>query len=230
MEWSENITNILVVPMAKNPHEQGKMIALSNILVAEFTALRREIEICIEHQKEIMNFSVLTFVAMIGLFGVAKTRSELESIAPAFLFFPFIFCLLVLLYADKTVRILRVADYIHNYLRRRVNETGIWDEDFWFWESYKSHKASYSRKLAMRLDRARWLIFIIPSVIAIGLFFLLYGIPCINKEEIIFLLFLDVFAIIVIIYVIPHLEETAPIKDRKPVDLKDSRKRRKKWE
>ena len=216
--------------MDKNPQDQGKLIAFSNILIAEFTALRREIEICIEHQKEIMNFSVLTFVAMIGLFGVAKTRSELGSIAPTFLFFPFIFCLLVLLYADKTVRILRVADYIHNYLRRRVNETGIWDKDFWLWESYKSHKASYSRKLAMRLDRARWLIFIIPSIIAIGLFFLLYGIPCTNKEEIMFLLFLDVVAIIVIICVIPHLEETAPIKDRKPVDLKDSRKRRKKWE
>ena len=216
--------------MDKNPQDQGKLIARSNILVAEFTALRREIEICIEHQKEIMNFSVLTFVAMIGLFGVAKTRSELGSIAPTFLFFPFIFCLLVLLYADKTVRILRVADYIHNYLRRRVNETKILDTDFWLWESYKSHKASYSRKLAMRLDRARWLIFIIPSVIAIGLFFLLYGIPCTNKEEIMFLLFLDVVAIIVIICVIPHLEETAPIKDRKPVDLKDSRKRRKKWE
>lgn len=197
--------------------------------MAEYNALRREIELLIEHQKDIMNFSILTIVAMATLFGAIEAKKELQPVSYVYLVFPWIFLLLALLYADKTARILRVADYIHNYLRREIIEM-CGDENVLQWELYKSNRYSFRRKLALVLDRIRWFIFFIPAFFSFWLFFLLSD--DIERPLIDFVILMDfiifaIFVVIVMIWAILPLEETSPIEDRPVVDLKKRKKRRK---
>lgn len=191
------------------------------VLLAEYNALRREIELLIEHQKDTMNFLILVFVAMIGLFGYIKDKPSLQPFSYAFLFFPFIFCSLILLYADKTMRILRAANYIHNCLRKRICDV-CEDERLLRWEKYKRHEDSFSKDSALWLDRARWFIFAFSILVSIVLFFLSYGDGNIRSDRIaLFFIYLDLIVALTIgILIIPQLEETKPIKDRR-VNLND---------
>jgi predicted negative regulator of RcsB-dependent stress response len=213
------------ISMTRHPYNPEELDGISRILVAEFDALRREIEILIEHQKEIMNFSILILTAMAGLFGIIETKTGLDSLSYVFLLFPWIFFLLMLLYADKIVRILRVADYLHNYLRKRIIE--ICGENFWEWELYKSHESSFKIDLALTLDRIRWIIFIVPIILSLVIFYVL----SLGQDHFrIALLVMDIIAIVIGLaivakWVIIPLEETEPIKDRPVVDLKVSAKR-----
>lgn len=188
--------------------EVDEMDDILQIFLAEYNALRREIELLIEHQKDIMNFSILTIVAMVGLAGVLIEANEMHEFSYIYLAFPLIFLSLALLYADKTVRILRAADYIHNYLRKRIIDK-YGEEKLLKWEHYKSHESSYSKGFARILDKARWIIFILPSAISIGLFIHYYG--TVNLCYI--LLYTILIAVIYVLFI--RLDETGPIKDRK---------------
>lgn len=216
----------------KYPYRGMDLMGISNVFIAEYNALRRELEIFLEHQKDIMNFSVLVFTAILGLFGILRTQIENEDIfRPAsyvFLLFPWIFYLLALLYADKTVRILRIADYLQNHLRKRIIR--ISGELFWQWELYKMHESFplKSRNLALLFDRTRWLIFMGPSVMSIILFFGLYYDVKISSYRNIVNLSNDIIAILLLAtnavaimliwkFVIPRLQETMGVESRKDV-------------
>lgn len=198
-------------------NETGKL----QILIAEYEALRREIELLIEHQKEIMHFSILGFAAMIGLLGVLGNNKNFQNLSYVYLLFPWFFLLLTLLYADKTVRILRAADYIHNYLRKNTVElSGMNEKYFWQWELYKS-RSKFKKELALALDRSRWLIFIFPIFLSFALIFIL----CDNMDETTALFQLINFygvmisIFVITLWVILPLEETKPIGNRKTEDL-----------
>jgi hypothetical protein len=203
----------------KYEYERGEFDGISRIFVAEFNALRREIEINIEHQKEIMNFSILTLTAMAGLFGFIKTENIPPSFSNVFLIFPWVFILLTLLYADKTIRILRVADYLHNYLRKKI--ISICRNDFWQWELYKTHESSFKRELAMGLDRTRWGIFVMPTFLS--LVFYCFFLEDICVSDVVYLLLYAFFLLAVVIIIAKRiifpLEETEPIEDRPTMDL-----------
>jgi hypothetical protein len=204
------------------PSESNDSVGILQIFIAEYYVLRREIDIYHEHQKEIMNFLFLTLVAMISLFGIIQTEKISQFVSYVYLLFPLIFCLLTLLYTDRTVRILRIADYIHNYLRKRVAE--VCGESVWQWESYKSRTPLIEKKLALVLDRTRWLVFIFPSVLAIVLFWFLshddaYLVG--NILTILPLLLLDFAVLAVSIWAMFLVEETTGIKTRKLPDLDD---------
>lgn len=110
------------------------------------------------------------------------------------------------------VRILRVADYIHNHLRREI--IGICGEEgILQWEFYKSGK-SFKKGLAKFLDRIRWVIFFIPALFSFVLFYHLSG----DLE--VFLLSIycfSSFTLAVLIFIIYPLEETEPFG--LPVDI-----------
>jgi hypothetical protein len=203
----------------KYPYRDADLIGISSIFMAEYGALRREIEISATHQKDMMNFSILTFTAMVGLFGVPKAQETSQSLSYVYLLFPWVFYLLLLQYADKTIRILRVADYIQNNLRRKVIETC--GEYFWQWEIYKSYE-SYpltSKKLALLLDKSRWLIFIFPSIISIVLFLTAFeDAKNVFRHTIVLLLIADVVALFIIsLWVIPKLDETMGVRTREDI-------------
>lgn len=212
--------------MGNKSNNDTNLAIASQALIAEYGALRREIELLIEHQKEIMNFSILTFVAMAGLFGIVfetDILSKNEGISQVFpyiyLVFPSIFLLLALLYADKTVRILRAAAYLHSDLRERISRI-CEDTEVWRWELYKSDKDSFKVTLASRLDWMRWLIFILPSIISIGIFLILNNDVIDHIDtKIVIIIILSLYAIIIayIIWLIPQLQETTPFKDEKSV-------------
>lgn len=67
--------------MSDNKHSLGNpgSVDVQQIFIAEYNALRREIELLIEHQKDIVNFTILTIAAMAGLFGILKTEAEHEN-------------------------------------------------------------------------------------------------------------------------------------------------------
>jgi hypothetical protein len=86
-----------------------------------------------------------------------------------------------------------------------------------------------SRRLALLLDRTRWLIFVFPSLLSIVLFFLLSYIikdfdslsdimSLFDNEGIILLLVVDIIAIsFLCIWIIPLLEETMGVETRREV-------------
>ena len=195
---------------------------VKQLLIAEYNALRREIELLIEHQKDIVNFSILAFVAMVGLPGVITKIQDTEpgNIPELFLYvylaFPSIFFLLALLYADKSARILRAAHYIHSDLRKKAIQICNC-ENIWRWEFYKSGEKSLRRTTAKWLDMIRWFIFIFPSFISIVLFFALPSEvkSIVDIKTIIILLIAYAHVSAFILYLGWKLEETSPFNDEK---------------
>ena len=191
------------------------------VLIAEYNALRREIELLIGHQKDIVNFTIVAFAAMVGLFGIVTKigNSNLDDLflffSYVYLAFPFVFLLLAFLYADKSVRILRAAHYIHSDLRDKVSKI-CGDQDIWHWESYKSREKSLMRITARWLDIIRWFIFILPGFISIALSFTLrYDIGKFVDIKIIILLIIYAHVSAYILYLGWKLEETSPFNDEK---------------
>jgi hypothetical protein len=128
----------------ENPEEQSKTHErnyeerLISLFIAEYNILRKEIDLYHTQQDSIVNFVILIFTAMFGVLGASiaistSTASKTaESLAFIFLLFPFIYTLLSFFYLDRTLRIIRIADYIHNNLRKKVYDTC--GEYVWQWE------------------------------------------------------------------------------------------------
>lgn len=187
------------------------------VFIAEYNVLRGEIDVYHHHQKEIMNFVFLVLTAMFGIVGagLALKPDQLPSIAFIFLFFPFVYTLLSFLYADRTIRIIRIADYLHNYLRRKVDE--VTGKHMWQWEIYKRHTTIFSRRLALFLDKVRWGVFLLPSFISVCIFF--FFVPSPKQLYQIALIFVDGIAMLLCFVVMFITEETTGIKDKQKVDL-----------
>ena len=187
------------------------------VLIAEYNVLRGEIDVYHHHQKEIMNFAFLVLTAMFGIVGagLALKSEQLPSIAFIFLLFPFVYTLLSFLYSDRTIRIIRIADYLHNYLRRKIDE--VTGEHVWQWEIYKKHTTIFSRRLALVLDKTRWLVFLLPSLLSICIFF--FFVPCPKQLYQITLIIIDGITILMCFAVMFITEETTGIEDKQRVDL-----------
>ncbi len=152
---------------------------------------------------------------MAGLFGILKTDNGLQSFSYIYLAFPWIFLLLAWLYADKTVRILRAADYIHSHLREEIIKK-YKVRKIWQWESYKSYECSFKRKLALWLDRSRWCIFLLPSIASLILFHRTLANGAGTSFKLLYYLILGLYFLILAltIYIILQLQETEPFGKR----------------
>lgn len=193
--------------------------AIVNVFNAEYKVLRAEIALYHNHQKQTINFVFLVMAAMFGVIGgilAIEDGDFVASIACVFLLFPIVYMFLSLLYADRTLRIIRIADYIHNYLRNKVNM--VTGEQVWQWEIYKRRTKIFSRALALFLDRARWAAFLLPSILALVLFFL-FDETGINKTHEYALIVIDGLALITSAAVIFITEETTGIELKPTGDL-----------
>jgi hypothetical protein len=176
---------------ADSSPEESKLWLVVESQLAEFNKLRDEINLYHDHQKEEIYFAMLAFG---GLMAILLAPSNIvENYDVIFLMFPLLFTSLAAAYADRTVRILRIATYIHNYLRENlIHELGT--SEVLQWEVFKKHRV-HRRKEEMKgrretarrfraflfirqsmpelpklLDISRSLQFVIPSIIAVGLF------------------------------------------------------------
>ena len=139
----------------------------ATIVNAEYTALRDEIGRYQDHQRQLANAVFLVIGGSLTLLGpvTAKVAGD-DNAAVAgpilLLFTPPLYCLLAFLYADRAVRIIRLAHYIHNHLRPVASSiAGI---EVWSWEKYKNETRVVSRRIAYLLDKMRWMVFIAPLI------------------------------------------------------------------
>jgi len=200
------------------------------IRLAEFNQLRQEINVYHDHQKEEIYFAMLVFA---GVFATLFSPHIISSYPEVLLVFPFVFASLAFAYADRTVRILRIATYIHQYLREDlVNELGTFK--LLQWEVFKKYRvaerkrqfesvkaASFGSKvlvwfkrktpeLPLILDVMRVAQFVMPGLFCILLFVLVY-----SKTWDILHIALTVVATVVAlspIYIFMKAEETSGIE------------------
>jgi hypothetical protein len=214
------------------PGSQSRRDHLSlrvHVRIAEFNQLRQEINLYHDHQKEEIYFAMITLG---GIFATMLAKDLWTIFPEVFLVFPFIFCSLALAYADRTVRILRIAAYLHQNLRENlVKDLGT--RELLQWEVFKRYRVfslkeeSQSSKatclqgrislwfrrnlpeLPLLLDVSRVAQFVVPSVMCIMLFLLLYQKPLDILR--ISVLILATCAALVPIYLFAKSEETSGI-------------------
>lgn len=183
----------------------------TDFLVSEYNILRKEIDVYHNHQQGFLNFTLLLFTGKLALLGtlLSQPQQTIIEFIYIFLLFPLIFTLLSTLYTDKTIRIIRIADYLHNYLRIKANS--LVSNNVFQWEIYKRKTTLFNKKIALLLDRVRWWIFIIPSLVSVSVFLVLH----INspwKAIEIFLFAIDSICMFISFIVMYITDETLGIK------------------
>ena len=193
--------------------------AINDAIIAEYSFLRGEISLYHSHQKQIMNFVFILFVALIGFLGsdVLISNKFIVSFQVITLSAPYFFLLLSLLYADRTVRIIRIADYIHNHLRNKAIEN--LNFEVWDWENYKRTTKIFNRRLTLFLDKMRWLVFIIPGIMSL-LIYLQYSQNSFSTFGSGIKFCLSTLAIFLSLFVMFVTEETKGIKSKNINDIK----------
>ncbi|MFF4577618.1 hypothetical protein ACFY15_04315 [Streptomyces sp. NPDC001373] len=173
------------VPQSRQPHtptrpgatvhSDAELELIGAALIAEYEVLREEIGRYQDHQKQIMNFAFMVSAAMAALAQPLFNDSgpKAENIRSVLLYFPPLFAMLAGLYSDRTIRILRLAGYINNHLRRKL--ASLVSMHVWQWEVYKGSRARGGHPFAYTLDKVRWLVFVLPGVGSAGLYFWLGG-------------------------------------------------------
>jgi hypothetical protein len=135
----------------------------AEILAEEYRVLRAEIGRYQDHQSQIMNFSFLVLTGALAYVGALINTPNAHVAAyraVILLYLPMVFAVLAALYSDRSIRILRMADYLTNYLRPKVS--ALMHVKVWQWEVYKSTSSPVNRRLAYTLDKIRWSVFILP--------------------------------------------------------------------
>lgn len=178
-------------------------------ILEEFKILREEISLYHKQQKELVNFALVLTLGLTSIFIPSITK--VRAYPSVLLLFSHLFSLLGLMYADRTLRILRIADYIYN-VQRPLLEKFI-GQRVWWWEDYKRVTTVFNRQFAKFLDRLRWFIFLFPPIsIVCAVFFLKTGkhwakfeVACLSIS--IVLLVLNVITILI-------LEESSGIREK----------------
>lgn len=205
---------------------------ITQVHIAEFNQLREEINVYHDHQKEEIYFAM---IVLGGVFAALLSQDFISYYLEIFLVFPFIFSSLALAYADRTVRILRVATYIHQHLRENlINNLGT--REVMQWEVFKKHRAVTRRQalesidpiciqrkiwlwfkrhtpnLELMLDVMRVAQFVAPSILCILLFSLMYN----GTWDVLHLIIVTVSTVVAVtpIYFFIKSEETSGISLR----------------
>jgi hypothetical protein len=160
-------------PSARRSDSEIELIGAA--LIAEYEVLREEIGRYQDHQKQIMNFAFIVVAATLALAQplFSDSSESGEGSRAILLYFPVIFAMLSGLYSDRTIRILRLAGYINNHLRRKLSS--LLSFHVWQWEVYKRSRPPGSHPFAYALDKIRWLVFVLPGAGSTGLYFWLGG-------------------------------------------------------
>lgn len=161
-------------------HETGEsrnrgdaLLALTEVHVAEYLALRSEIEWLIKDGSQYQAYAIALVAAVPALLQFLY-QSAPETLLPTLLIVQFPFVLLGFLYYRQLEEIHIVAGYLANSLRPRVREITD-DPHAWSWEEYKDAFSLPGVGILCRISSGkiilvlRALLFLLPSVIAVGL-------------------------------------------------------------
>ena len=127
--------------------ENAKQIQKEAIF-EEYRILRSEIQQYHAERNNYVNYSVTLTGALLAFISATKILNL--DVLILFLLIPYIYFLLGFLFLDKGIRILRLADYIHNHLRKELqnlSHTNIWN-----WEIYKKQTTKFPKLIAFVLE------------------------------------------------------------------------------
>lgn len=167
-------------PPAREPVPESASKAFDAI-AAEYSALRTEIGRCQDHQKDLINLAFVLLGGTLALIGtVANAPRQERGFGLVLLLVPLLYSLLGFTCADRARRMLDLARYIDFDLRPQsehlLGDVGV---AVWRWEEFKREQWKLRSKpiqaLALGLDKARWLIFIVPNGIAVLAYWRLVG-------------------------------------------------------
>ncbi len=139
--------------------------------LAEFNALRAEIQTFITLQSAFVGLAVAIAAAVIPIAVGQPPETRRWIIAAC----PIPFALLMMLYADVVARIGRAATYIQEKLRPRLAKRTA-SKDALGWERYV-HREYPSNLLLWFTDKIRYPIFLLPGAIALALNLFWLGLP-----------------------------------------------------
>lgn len=148
--------------------------------------------------------------------NIAATYPEI------FLLFPFLYTSFGAAYVDRTVRILRIATYLNNYLREALIEI-LGTLQVQQWEVYKKYRVYRVKKRAEKknfvlkripelpkvLDLGRVGHFVVPSMFSIALFIFFYNKPWNIYIEALFAL--TIIVALLPVYLFAKSEDTSGI-------------------
>jgi hypothetical protein len=152
-------------------------------MTADYTAIREEIMLCMNQQKDMMNLAILLLAGVLTLIGkIATGGSSQHKIGLVLLLAPIPYALLASYTANRSRRIVLMAQYVCNDLRRRAEAiTGVPGLQLWRWEDFKAasyNKANRLEKIdANVIDVAPSLIFLGPPVVAYVAYVKFLGVP-----------------------------------------------------
>jgi len=140
--------------------------------VAEYLALRSEIEWLIKDGSQYQSFAIALLAAALPVLQFLSERNQLVFLV-ALLLIPFLFCLLGFLYFRQHEEVYVIAAYLKESLRPRVRAlTG--DDKLWAWEEFKHDHATSIGRLMTWISRGhtffilRALLFALPSILAVS--------------------------------------------------------------
>ena len=143
---------------------------ITDSILAEYNVLREEIKQYHSDRTNYINFSVGLTIGLVVLISSKDISGTYRSIV--LILSPFIYSILAFLYIDKSFRVIRIADYIENSLRPRLEQ--LLNHTIFHWENYKRETEIFPKWVAKSLDRLRLLIFIGPAIGALLAWFVIY--------------------------------------------------------
>ncbi len=153
---------------------EGINEARAHILAAEYIALRAELMFFIQMQRQNMNFLLTTaFGQIVGLAFVGYEKVDPVLIIYFYLLaVPFLIAVLMLMSFENTAKIVIVASYISDNLRRQIRPLFDTDLDYFQWEHHKNETRRINRRVMVVLDRSKWLVFVIGLFLSTSLAYL----------------------------------------------------------
>lgn len=185
----------------------------TSVVLGEFHSLRAEIGRFQDHQQQILSFGFIVFGAVaagigsaLGGSGAPSLDVVLRNFHIVLLVTPFVYLFLGVLFAERTVRILRVGDYIDTNLRPKLE--GMAGAGVLGWEAYRRNPQVFSPVLARLLDLGRWAEFAAPIVLCLAL--LLWAHPGLQPVEKVTVGF-DVLAFVACVALAWAIDESAGV-------------------
>lgn len=140
--------------------------------LAEYQALRAEIEWLIEHGNQYQNFAIVLLSGLAALIAWVLDTSP-GLLVPSLLVAPFVFCLLGFLYFRQHEEIYVIAAYLQECVRPQVRSLAE-DATIWSWEEFKYRRlrAIAKGRILGMLSGVRMVFFLRAGL------FLLPGVVC----------------------------------------------------
>jgi hypothetical protein len=153
------------------PQSRAAPAALVEAHVAEYLALRSEIEWLIKDGSQYQGFAIALLAAALPVLQFLSQRYQ-DVFSVTLLVIPFLFCLLGLLYFRQHEEVYVIAAYLATSLRPRVR-TLTGDPELWGWEEFKAAHGAPTTGMASWVSGGRTilvlraLLFVVPSLLAV---------------------------------------------------------------